>query len=114
MHAAPPPVAIVQRITVRADSLTFVFDRRPQRVTVKWIPRAQLHDCASDHVVRLPGRAFAAIHFFPAQSARRMGPYRTAAKLCDFESDLAWAVGRAAKERVRIARDGPAVTISFG
>jgi hypothetical protein len=119
--ALPPPPAIVQRIAVRGDSLTFFFDRRPQRVTARFVARAGLHDCASDHIVRLRGTAFVIVHFLPARSARRMGPYRAAggpvtgaAKVCDFESDLGWAIGLTRRLRIHVSRDGPTVTVSFG
>lgn len=121
LAAPPPPPAIVQRIAVRGDSLTFFFDRRPQRVTARFVTRARLHDCASDHVVRLRGTAFVVVHFLPAQSARRMGPYRAAggpvtgaAKVCDFESDLGWAIGLTHRLRLHVSRDGRTVTVSFG
>ncbi len=119
--APPPPPAIVQRITVRGDSLTFAFDRRPQRVTVRFVTRVKLHDCASDHVVRLRGTAFVVVHFLPARSARRMGPYRAsggpvtgAAKVCDFESDVGWAIGLLQRLPVHVSRAGSTVTVSFG
>src|SRR5689334_7600766 len=112
--APPPPPAIVQRIAVRGGSLTFYFDRRPQKVTARFVRRAKLHDCASDHVVRLPGTAFVTVHFFPARSARRMGPYRAAggpvtgaAKVCDFESDVGWAIGLTRRRALHVSRDGP-------
>jgi hypothetical protein len=119
--APPPPPAIVQRITVRGDSLTFWFDRRPQRVSARFVPRAKLHDCASDHVVRLRGTAFVIVHFLPARSARRMGPYRAAggpvtgaAKVCDFESDVGWAIGLSHRVPLRVTRRDQQVILSFG
>jgi hypothetical protein len=119
--APPPPPAIVQRIAVGAHSLTFTFDRRPQRVSARFVTRAKLHDCASDHVVRLRGTAFVVVHFTPAQSARRMGPYRRsggpvtgAAKLCDFEADVGWAIGLTQRLPVHVSRAGSTVTVTFG
>ena len=119
--APPPPPAIVQRIAVGRRSLTFAFDRRPQRVTARFVTRAGLHDCASDHVVRLRGQAFVVVHFLPAMSARRMGPYRRsggpvtgAAKVCDFESDVGWAVGLTRRLPVHVSRTGTTVTVTFG
>jgi hypothetical protein len=119
--APPPPPAIVQQIAVRRDSITFTFDRRPQKVTARFVSRAGLHDCASDHVVRLRGAAFVAVHFFPARSARRMGPYRTsggavtgAGKICDFESDLGWAIGLTRRLAPHVSRAGTTVTVTFG
>jgi len=119
--APPPPPAIVQRIAVHSHSLTFTFDRRPQRVTARFVTRAKLHDCASDHVVHLRGTAFVVVHFLPAQSARRMGPYRRpggpvtgAAKVCDFEADVGWAIGLTQRLRLHVSRAGSAVTVTFG
>ena len=119
--ATPPPPAIVQRIAVGGRSLTFVFDRRPQKVTARFVTRAGLHDCASDHVVRLRGTAFVVVHFFPARSARRIGPYRRpggpvtgAAEVCDFESDVGWAIGLTRRLGLHVSRDGPTVTVNVG
>jgi hypothetical protein len=119
--APPPPPAIVRQITVGSHSLRFTFDRRPQRVTARYVQRARLHDCASDHVVRLRGTAFVVVHFTPAQSARRMGPYRRtggpvtgAAKVCDFESDLGWAIGLTRHRPIHVSRAGSTVTVTFG
>jgi len=119
--APPPPPAIVQRIAVHSHSLTFAFDRRPQRVTARFVTRAKLHDCASDHVVRLRGSAFVVVHFLPAQSARRMGPYRRsggpvtgAAKVCDFESDVGWAIGLTRRLQLHVSRAATTVTVTFG
>jgi hypothetical protein len=118
--APPPPPAVVQHVAVGGRSLTFTFDRRPQHVTARFVTRAKLHDCASDHVVRLRGTAFVVVHFIPAQSARRMGPYlRTggpvtgAAKVCDFESDVGWAIGLTRRLRVHVSRAGSTVTVTF-
>jgi hypothetical protein len=90
-------------------------------VTARFVPRATLHDCASDHVVRLRGTAFVVVRFFPARSARRMGPYRRAggpvtgaAKVCDFEADVGWAVGLSRRLPVHVSRGGATVTVTFG
>ena len=112
--ATPPPIAIVQRVVAQPRSLTFSLDRQPQKIRVSWVPAAKLHDCASDRAYRLPGKAFAVVHLFPAQSARRMGPFRNAVKICDFESDLAWAIGLPRRLPSAVHRAGRTVTITFG
>jgi hypothetical protein len=112
--AAPPPIAIVQRVVARPRSLTFAVDRQPQTVRVAWVPAAKLHDCASDRAYRLPGRAVAVVHLMPARSARRMGPFATAVKICDFESDVAWAVGLPKRLPYAVHRAGRTLTITFG
>jgi hypothetical protein len=114
MHAAPPPIAIVQHVTARPRSLAFTLDRRPQTVRVVWVPASKLHDCASDRAYRLPGRAFAVVHLFPAQSARRMAPFRNAVKICDFESDVAWAIGLPRRLPAHVSTQGRTVTVTFG
>jgi hypothetical protein len=114
MHALPPPIAIVQHVTARPRKLVFTLDRRPQTIRVNWVPASKLHDCASDRAYRLPGRSFAVVHLFPAQSARRMGPFSNAVKICDFESDVAWAIGLDRKRTPHVSRDGSTVTVTFG
>jgi hypothetical protein len=114
MYAVPPPPAIVQHVTARPRALSFRLDRRPQSIRVVWVPASKLHDCASDRAYRLPGRAFAVVHLFPAQSARRMGPFRNAVKVCDFESDVAWAIGLDRRRAVHVSRAGATVTVTFG
>src|SRR4051812_15802500 len=114
MHALPPPVAIVRHVDARPRALTFRLDRQPQTVRVSWVPASKLHDCASDRAYRLPGRAFAVVHLFPAQSARRMGPLSNAVKICDFESDVAWAIGLDRRRTFHVSRRGSTVTVTFG
>ena len=43
-----------------------------------------------------------------------MGPFRNAVKICDFESDVAWAIGLTRRVPYLVERAGRTVTITFG
>ena len=90
--------------------MRFEFKSKPQEVTASWQPASRVAECGSGSRSRLHGRAFAVVHFRPAASAeikgekvvltytgpKRLqgpGPVLEAARMCDFEADLGWAIG---------------------
>lgn len=129
-EAAVPRNAYLTGVHVQATSVRFEFKSTPQEVSAHWQPRSRLNECGSGLPVKLGGRAFAVVHFRPAASAeidgekvvptytgpKRLpgpGPVVGAAKICDFEADLGWAIGVERRVPLEVAQDGRTVTISF-
>ena len=123
--------AYLTDVKVLSDSITFDFKTAPLNVKANYQPRSQLAECGSGAPVRVKGTAFAVVHFTPAASAEIKGeevvptytgpnrlsgpgPVLEAAKMCDFEADLGWAVGIAKRLPLHVSRDGSSVTVSFG
>jgi len=80
-----------------------------------------LRECGSGRRVPLRGVHFV-VHFSPARTAlsfakpRRMngtGVTKELAKVCDFESDLGWAIGLDRRRPYDVARHGKRVTVTF-
>jgi hypothetical protein len=130
-HPAAPENAYLTGVRVDGDSVRFDFESRPQQVSARYEPRTRLAECGSGKAVRLRGTAFVVVHFRPAASARidgdqvtltytgpkRLrgpGPVVEAAKSCDFEADLGWAIGLERRLPVHVSRDGSSVTLRFG
>jgi hypothetical protein len=126
-----PTTAYLTDVKVEADSITFDFKTAPLTVKANYQPRSRLAECGSGEPVRVKGTAFVAIHFTPAASAEIKGekvvptytgpnrlsgpgPVLEAAKMCDFEADLGWAVGIAKRLPMNVSKDGSSVTVSFG
>ena len=116
----PPATAILTRVQVRGDSLTFVFRTPPDQVRTGY-ESGPIAECGSGAAVRLRGSAVFAIHFLPAMThgvPRRIesagGPVLELAKFCDFEADVAWAIGLDRRRPTHVSRDGSTVTVSFG
>lgn len=107
-------------VDVRARSVSFTFDVAPATVRTRYVPRSSLAECGSGRAVRPLGRAFLVVHFSPAQTQgvpyrvlTRPGPVLEAAKTCDFEADVAWAIGLDARHRAGVSRHGSTVTLTF-
>lgn len=112
-------IALLLGIQVRATAVTFQFRSAPHAIHAAY-DRRPLRECGSGRSVPLRGRAHLVIHFTPAQTAlsfakqRRLkgqGPFLELAKVCDFESDLGWAIGLDKQRAYRIERHGKWVTI---
>jgi hypothetical protein len=125
-----PETAYLTDVKVTGDALTFDFKSAPLEVKAHYQPRSQLRECGSGRPVRVKGAGYVVVHFTPAASAeikgedvvltytgpKRLsgpGPVLEAAKMCDFEADLGWAVGIAEKLPLHVSRDGASVTVSF-
>jgi len=130
-HDATPTNAYLTGVHVNASSVRFEFKSKPQEVVAGWQPASRLNECGSGRPIRLRGHAFVVVHFRPAASAeikgeqvvltytgpKRLsgpGPVLDAARSCDFEADLGWAIGVERRIPLRVERDGSAVTVSFG
>lgn len=129
--SAAPENAYLTAVHVEGASIRFEFTSAPQRVRARYERRSNLAECGSGKPVRLRGGAFVVVHFEPAASARiegekvvptyagprrlqGSGPVLEAAKSCDFEADLGWAVGLEHRLPVDVSRNGSTVTVSFG
>jgi hypothetical protein len=129
-HEPVPTNAYLTGVHVTGSSVTFEFRSKPQKVAASWQPASRIAECGSGAPIRLRGRGFAVVHFRPAASAeidgeqvvptysgpKRLhgpGPVLDVVKSCDFEADLAWAIGVERRVPLHVARDGSAVTISF-
>jgi len=125
-----PETAYLTDVKVTGNALTFDFKSAPLEVKARYQPRSQLRECGSGRPVRVKGAGYVVVHFTPAASAeikgedvvptytgpKRLsgpGPVLEAAKMCDFEADLGWAVGIAKKLPLHVSRDGASVTVSF-
>jgi hypothetical protein len=130
-HDAVPENAYLTGVHVEGTSVRFEFKSKPQEVSAGWQPASRVAECGSGARVRLRGRAFVVVHFRPAASAeikgeevvptytgpKRLhgpGPVLDAARMCDFEADLGWAIGLERRIPLHVERDGSTVTISFG
>jgi hypothetical protein len=130
-HEPTPESAYLEDVVVDGSTVRFEFESRPQQVRVRYEPRGKLAECGSGKPVRLRGGAFVVVHFVPAASAKiegeevvptyhgpkrlqGTGPVLEAAKSCDFEADLGWAIGLEQRLPVDVSRDGSTVTVRFG
>jgi hypothetical protein len=117
---APPEHATLTDVTVGTSSVEFAFDSSPQQIKHAYAPRASLAECGSGAPVRPKGDAFLVVHFLPAQTSgvpKRIimaaGTVLEVSKVCDFEADVAWAIGVSHRLPVHVSRDGSTVTVSF-
>ena len=105
-------------ILIAGHSIVFTFSAKPVVVRAAYTSTA-LAECGSGRPVAVHGVHFV-IHFTPARSRitfRRLGGggvVREAAKVCDFESDLAWAFGLDRRRPYKVSRAGSRVTVTFG
>jgi hypothetical protein len=126
-----PEYAYLTGVRVDGTTVRFDFKSRPQVVSMGYAQASQLRECGSGKPVRLQGRAFVMVHFRPAATAEihgekvvptytgpkhlsGTGPVLEAAKSCDFEADLGWALGLERKLPLQLVRDGSTVTVSVG
>jgi hypothetical protein len=116
-----PTTALLTGIQVHARSIDFDFKTAPLAVSATY-SRARLISCGSGAVVPLRGRVHLVVRFRPAQTDlafgahRRLsgqGPFLELAKVCDFEADLAWAIGFDKQHAYRVERQGSRVTIQL-
>jgi hypothetical protein len=114
-------IAVLLAIHVGASSATFRFRTAPATLRAGYTARP-LAECGSGRSVPLRGTAHFVIHFLPAQTAlsfarqrrlRGAGRLRELAKVCDFESDLGWAIGLDRRRPFRVSRAGATVTVVF-
>jgi hypothetical protein len=129
--SGPPETAYLTGVKVEGSAVTYEFKSAPGEVKAAYQPRSRLAECGSGQPVKVKGTAYAVVHFVPAASAeikgekviptytgpKRLsgpGPVLETAKMCDFEADLAWALGIAKKLPLHVSQDGSSVTVSFG
>jgi hypothetical protein len=113
--------ATLTDVAVGATSVSFSFDSAPQEVRHAYAARSTLAECGSGAPVRPNGRAFLVVHFLPAQTRgvpkRIVMPSGTVLdvwKVCDFEADVAWAIGVSKRVPVDVARRDRQVILTFG
>jgi hypothetical protein len=113
-------IALLLAVHVGARSVTFSFRGTPAAVHAAYTTKP-LAQCGSGLPVPVKGVHFV-VHFLPARTAlsfakqRRLpgtGTVRELAKVCDFESDLAWAIGLDRRRPYNVARNGSRVTVTF-
>jgi hypothetical protein len=110
-------VAFLLALHVAVNSVTFMFRTKPATVRAAYTTNA-LAECGSGRRVRVRGAHFV-IHFLPAQSktiVRRLpgaGAIRELAKTCDFEAEVAWAIGLDRRRPYDVVRKGTRVTVVF-
>lgn len=116
-----PEHATLTRVDVGRSAVVFSFDSEPAQIEARYEPRATLAECGSGFAVRPAGSAFLVVHFRPAQTRgvpKRIvmpsGPVREASKMCDFEADVAWALGVDGRLPFHVSRDGARVTVTLG
>lgn len=113
--------ATLTDVSVGASRVDFTFDSAPQTVRSAYAARGTLAECGSGAPVRPNGTAFLVVHFRPAQSQgvpKRIvmpsGVVVDVWKVCDFEADVAWAIGLSGHVPVEVARHDRHVILSFG
>jgi hypothetical protein len=126
-----PEFAYLTGVRITGDRIRFDFRSQPDTVSTGWVQAAQIAECGSGKPVRVRGTAFVVVHFQPAATAeihgdtvsptytgaKRVsgaGPVLEAAKSCDFEADLGWAIGLSKRLPIHLDRDGSSVTVRFG
>jgi hypothetical protein len=130
-HGEAPPYAYLTDVLVSSSTVRFEFRSPPLEIRKGYEPRTHLAECGSGKPIALRGAAYFIVHFQPASSAelngeqvvftykgpKRLpgpGPVLEVVKMCDFEADLGWAIGLERRLPLHVARDGSAVTVSFG
>jgi hypothetical protein len=120
-NAPAPDHATLTDVRVGASTVDFTFDSAPQTVRSAYAARGTLAECGSGAPVRPNGTAFLVVHFQPAQSQgvpKRIvmpsGVVVDVWKVCDFEADVAWAIGLTNHVPVEIARRDSHVILTFG
>jgi hypothetical protein len=123
-----PENAYLTGVEVHDETVRFEFESSPRQVRARYEQRSRLAECGSGRPVRVRGDAFVVVHFQPAASAkldgekvvmtytgpkrlRGTGPVLEAAKSCDFEADLGWAIGLERRLPIDVTRDGSTVTV---
>ena len=117
----PVDHATLTAVHVRGNEVEFDFDRMPAEISTVVPKQAQLAECGSGAHVRVRGASVVVVHFRPAQTqglpkriAGGSGPVLELAKTCDFEADVAWAIGLSRRVAVAVSRHDRHVILSFG
>jgi len=116
-----PDHATLTGVRVHSSSVDFTFDSAPSAVKHAYAARDMLAECGSGAPVRPNGSAFLVVHFQPAQSQdvpKRIvmpsGIVLDVWKVCDFEADVAWAIGVSHRVPVHVSTSDRTVTVTFG
>jgi hypothetical protein len=126
-----PATALLTAVKVTGNAVRFDFESTPREVRASYQPRSALRGCGSGLPVAVKGTAFVIVHFQPAATAdiqgaqvtptytgpsriEGPGPVLETVKTCDFEADLAWAIGVESQLGLRVSQSGSTVTVSFG
>jgi len=127
-EAAGPRTALLTDVRVSSRRVEFAFRSPPHVVLAEYRPRSALAECGSGRLVDVAGRAYLVVSFTPAATAdirgdevipTYTGPTRLegrgrvleAVKVCDFESEVGWAIGLEARSPFRVSRDGATVSV---
>ena len=127
-QAAEPKIALLTDVRVSGTSVDFAFRSPPQTVRAVYRPRSALAECGSGRRVAVAGKAYLVVHFTPAATAdirgdeviptytgptrvEGTGPVLEAVKVCDFEAEVAWAIGLERRSPFHVGRDGAAVSL---
>jgi hypothetical protein len=118
---AKPDHATLTDVNVEGRSVEFTFDSGPQTIRHAYAARSSLAECGSGAPVRPNGDAVLVVHFQPAQSEgvpKRIvmpsGIVLDVWKVCDFEADVAWAIGVSQRLPVHVSTGDRTVTVTFG
>jgi hypothetical protein len=116
-----PDHATMTSVDVHWSSVDFGFDALPDTVKTNYAPRGSLAECGSGAAVRPNGSEFLVIHFTPAQTRglpKRIimpaGVVLDVWKVCDFEAEVAWAIGLSRHRRAGVERRDSHVILTFG
>jgi hypothetical protein len=119
--AAKPDHATLTGVNVESRSVEFTFDSGPRTIRHAYAARSSLAECGSGAPVRPNGDAFLVVHFQPAQSdgvpkriVMASGVVLDVWKVCDFEADVAWAIGVSQRLPVHVSTGDRTVTVTFG
>jgi hypothetical protein len=125
-----PEIALLTDVRVAADSVEFEFRGDPQEVLARYVGRDKLLECGSGAAVPLKGDAFMLVNIRPARTAdiegeqvvptytgpKRIagpGPVLEVVKVCDFESDVGWAIGLEHRIDRDVSTDDGTVRVTF-
>ena len=108
-------------VDVHRSSVDFGFDVLPDTVKTAYAPRGTLAECGSGAPVRPNGAEFLVVRFSPAQTQglpKRIvmpsGVVLDVWKVCDFEAEVAWAIGLSRHRPVGVDRRDRHVILTFG
>jgi hypothetical protein len=128
--AAPVPrTAVLTGVNLANNRAVFFFRTAPTTIKAGYVPRSQVVESGSGLPVKVAGSAFLVIRFSPASGAAystlyklpsrlklatTAGPVREAARISDFEGDLAWVIGVDRKRAYHVTRRGANVFVAVG
>jgi hypothetical protein len=125
-----PEIALLTDVRVAGDSVEFDFRGEPDQVLARYVGRDRVAECGSGAAVPLEGNAFMLVNIRPARTAdldgekvvptytgpKRIhgdGPVLEVVKVCDFESDVGWAIGLERRLPRDVSTDDGTVTVTF-